>query len=86
MGMFNWVTVPESVVCANCSAPLHDWQTKDCIQELYCETIPFSDTNEFYSNCEKCQTWNEYRRKRGIVTLEDFERIRPPSDGGSEHG
>ena len=57
MGMFDYVAY--EAPCKKCGAPLTNWQSKDgdCVMER----ISFRDVRHFYTSCNTCGTWNEYR-------------------------
>ena len=67
MGMFDWVDVggPDPIPCPECGEPLEGWQTKDTACELL--TVPWNDTDFFYTSCDKCSTWVQYTRDEEVV-------------------
>ena len=61
MGMFDYVDVGEAVPCPFCDAPItHDWQSKS--RQCLMNTIPWQDTDSFYTHCQKCNAWVHYVR------------------------
>lgn len=64
MGMFDWVDVGQELPCIKCKTPIPEsgWQSKDSYCQL--DKLTSSHVNCFYTMCDNCGTWNEYRRKR----------------------
>jgi len=60
MGMFDWVNV--EVPCPKCGEKLASFQTKDSACEL--GIVDPTRVSNFYSNCEHCGEWVEFRRKQ----------------------
>ncbi len=58
--MFNWIKNVAS--CVKCGNILTEWQSKDMRkdEDLACDYYLPADVNNFYENCDKCDTWNEY--------------------------
>ena len=62
MGMFDYVTVPQEFrACPKCGAALEEFQSKD--GECLLSTLDYRLVGNFYTSCESCQAWVEYRRK-----------------------
>lgn len=59
MGMFDYINF--TCACPNCGEPVKGFQSKDAGCEM--ETIPYWEVDNFYTNCDKCDTWIEYYRK-----------------------
>lgn len=72
VGMFDYVTVEPQQYCRNCGAELNGWQSKDGNCTL--DTIHFSFVNSFYTDCNVCHEWHEYRRKRA-ASIEEYELL-----------
>lgn len=64
MGMFDWVNVGRELPCIECKTPIpaRSWQTKELYRRL--DEVPVQDVSHFYTMCDNCQAWNEYRRKK----------------------
>ena len=82
MGMFDYVKY--SAKCFNCGAELDRekygssvWQTKsakdgeDLMRELQIEDV----AENFYSNCDNCDAWNEYDVSSGVPRLKKQEEL-----------
>jgi len=63
MGMYDEVRYSDN--CKNCGAELTDFQTKDH-KNLLNQVEP-SQVDNFYTNCDKCDTWHEYTVTRECV-------------------
>lgn len=63
MGMFDWVQHP-SEPCWNCAKPVSDWQSKDADCTL--DTVEPSAVRRFYSSCDACGAWNQYKVIPGV--------------------
>lgn len=77
MGMFNNVNVPISKYkCWKCgSSDLNSWQTKDDSKvDLTLVSVDYMEVDHFYTSCEHCQAWNEYKREP--LTWTNFELIK----------
>lgn len=72
MGMFDYVD--HEAPCFKCGEMLDDWQSKsgDCSLD----TLSTDEVDNFYTSCDKCKTWNEYKAipQRG----RKFKRIDHP--------
>lgn len=81
MGYFDYVNVKE-IKCRKCGAELSDWQSKDADCRL--ETVELREVDNFYTDCRKCGTWNEYNRDRSSMPndLKDFNLDMPDPDEG----
>jgi hypothetical protein len=71
MGMFDYVDI--AIKCPKCGNFVKNFQTKDkscCMNHL-----KYWEVDNFYCNCDKCNTWIEFHRKREIpkVPLSDFD-------------
>ena len=80
MGMFDQVEVPDDVVCPNCGAELTDWQSKDGPCEL--KLLQFWEVDNFYTSCDTCNTWVEYKRKdkRRPLPFSAYHRVSEEMD------
>lgn len=56
MGMFDYVKFKAK--CRKCGKVLTSWQTKDGPQMM--TTLEAKEVRSFYTDCPKCETWNEY--------------------------
>ena len=69
MGMFDYVNYPPQP-CWRCGRPVGgptQWQSKsraDC----YINTLEPSMVSEFYSACDSCGAWNQYRVEQSHIT------------------
>lgn len=73
MGMFDYVDF--ETTCPNCGKPLTGFQSKDLSCVL--ETVKPENVNFFYTSCDNCDTWVEFRRKHGSyrsLCEEDLEK------------
>ena len=57
--MFDYVKY--SAPCKKCGEILDEWQSKD--GDCWMVTVEPKDVREFYADCHKCGTWNEYEVK-----------------------
>lgn len=74
MGLFDWVEIPEVILCSECDKPLSGFQTKD--GDPYCAHVDFCSVDRFYVPCKWCGTWHEWNLKpefRQKLTLQDYE-------------
>ena len=55
--MFDNIKTPK-IKCFQCGTGINDWQSKD--GECRMTTLNFKAVDNFYTNCPKCRTWNEY--------------------------
>lgn len=76
MGMFDYVKYDGK--CGKCGSSIKMWQSKDA--ECLLEYLEPKDVNHFYSNCDKCDTWNEmevvklvFEVKRSLPKI-DYEK------------
>lgn len=71
MGMFDYVAV--AIDCPECGAALTGFQTKDgnCFLEL---VHPNSVLN-FYTACDECGTWVEFRKPPPVPTSPPLEPL-----------
>ena len=71
MGMFDYVKF--EMKCPKCGANVDDFQSKDgpcCLL-----TLEYWEVDRFYSSCDACHAWLEYRRKRGQSPISDYELL-----------
>lgn len=81
MSMFDWVDYEET---CSCGEVIEGFQSKDG----ECQMVTYKPWNvrSFYSNCDKCDKWVEYRFKGKKVGKADEEFLelsacfKPPSD------
>ena len=73
MGMFDYVDVGQDIPCPACGAVLGGWQSKD--GPCHLGHIPLSDVDNFYTHCNACGQWVEYRRRPKLNDLRDFELV-----------
>lgn len=73
--MFDYVKYKAN--CRKCGEPLDNFQSKD--GECLLETIEPKDVKRFYTDCDKCGTWNEFE-----VTPKNGVDIRVLKDGKLE--
>jgi len=61
MGLYDHLRF--KIACPTCGEPMEDFQSKDgaCCME----TLEITDVDNFYSSCDKCRTWVDYKRKEG---------------------
>ena len=71
MGIFDYVNF--EMDCPQCGEPLKDFQTKD--GNCYLNRVEFWEVDHFYDNCESCDTWVEFNRKKPMAPqpIEDYE-------------
>ena len=75
MGMFDYVNYKAD--CRKCGKPLNDFQSKSAHDgEDLMRTLEPKDVSNFYTNCEKCNTWNDFKvipqSMEVVHTDEDF--------------
>jgi hypothetical protein len=75
MGMYDYIKF--KMLCPSCFKPLEDFQSKDGACCL--ETLEITEVDNFYTSCDHCRAWIEYRRKEGKKdsgqTLLDAKKI-----------
>jgi hypothetical protein len=78
MGMFDYVNYKTN--CPTCQKEIDGFQTKDTGCDM--ETVEFWETDIFYSSCDYCNTWVEFRRKaaKPRVPIEDYQMYIIPSN------
>lgn len=61
MGMFDYVKYKAD--CIKCGKPLKDdFQSKSALdEESLLRTLEPKDVERFYTNCEHCGTWNNFK-------------------------
>jgi hypothetical protein len=59
MGMFDWVEYDD--ICPECGAKLEGFQSKTGPCELL--SLQPKDVRNFYTSCDTCDAWVEYRVK-----------------------
>ena len=70
MGMFDYVKTPD-ISCPRCGALVTGFQSKDLGCDLV--EVDFTEVQEFYSSCKKCDLWMLFKRKLPPATsLDDF--------------
>ncbi len=57
MGMYDYVEYEAK--CKKCGEPLEGFQSKDA--ECLLETVLPKDVKDFYTTCEACGQWNEFK-------------------------
>lgn len=57
MGMFDYVKYEAN--CRKCGELLKEFQSKD--GDCMMETLEPKDVQRFYTNCDACDTWNEFK-------------------------
>ena len=68
MGMFDWVNYPEKP-CWKCRTLVSGWQSKDA--ECNLNTIEPAKVQRFYTSCDSCGAWNEYKVIAKEVQVEE---------------
>lgn len=58
MGIFDYVNA--KIPCFKCGEMLAGWQTKD--GNVWMNRVDPDTVSNFYDQCHKCKTWNEYTR------------------------
>lgn len=66
MGMFDWVEF--EAPCPKCGERVTGFQTKDRDNVLDC--IPPVGLESFYTSCDRCDMWIEYRWNEGRAEAE----------------
>jgi len=60
MGMFDYVKYKAN--CRKCGEPLSDFQSTSALDgEDLMRMLKPKDVGNFYTNCDKCDTWNEFK-------------------------
>lgn len=59
MGMYDLVRY--ETTCYKCGMKLQDFQSQDGPRLLH--TLEPIDVHRFYTNCESCDTWNEFETR-----------------------
>jgi len=75
MGLFDYVSWEED--CPNCGQKLDGFQTKDLPDwERNCRKLSLSEVSNFYTICENCKAWVEYRLQPDGTKgrIEDYEK------------
>jgi len=60
--------------CPNCKTKVDDFQSKDGACML--SELNFWEVDNFYTSCNKCETWIEYnlgRRPNRKITIKDYK-------------
>ena len=70
MGMFDDVNAPD-LPCRECGELVSGWQSKDAWCTL--DKIELKYIDNFYAECSKCGTWNDYYRKEKSNNVNDFK-------------
>lgn len=74
MGVYNYVKFKAR--CRKCGCEINSWQTKDNNKYDLCFfNVPHDEVGEFYTICENCDTWNEYRWVDGKLILIDCDEV-----------
>lgn len=86
MGMFDYVSFKDN--CKRCGAELKDFQTKDT--ECLLETVHPSETRRFYTSCDKCDLWHEFKivvkDYQVVCTTRDFDQERKEEEEIKNNG
>ena len=70
MGMFDWINF--EMYCPICGNKVIGFQSKSANCNL--EYLDFWQVDNFYSSCEQCGTWIEFRLKKDRkFTIDDYE-------------
>lgn len=69
MGMFDYINFVYE--CPTCGNLIQDFQTKDGLCSL--NIIDFYDADNFYSSCDICHTWIEFKLKRNKIPIEAYD-------------
>lgn len=70
MGMFDYVKYEAD--CFSCGEPLKDFQSKD--HKCLLKTVSPKKVKRFYTSCDNCKAWNEFKVKTKIK-IKSIERI-----------
>ena len=70
MGMFDFVEYKAD--CSKCGVALPEFQSKD--GECLMETLQPKDVRTFYTSCDKCGTWNQFKVVATDITIERVAR------------
>ena len=73
MGMFDYVKYEAK--CFNCGADLSNFQTKDTECRLDLVEPEYCTYEGFYTNCDACNTWNEFITENGKIRLKQKNEI-----------
>lgn len=73
MGMFDYVKLPIIMTCPTCCNIVEGFQSKD--GDCILAEISYTECSNFYTHCDNCKRWIEYKRKpaNSINPLDDFE-------------
>jgi len=75
MGIFDYVVGVPEIKCRKCGQLLTDWQTKHEFSQL--RKIHWSRVERFYTCCDNCKEWHEFRRGDEF-SLSDTEDVTAP--------
>ena len=73
MGMFDYIRASFKCKNPDCLEQLSDFQSKDGPCEFL--TLDYWEVDNFYQNCPKCDTWNNYtlkQNKREYRPIDDY--------------
>ena len=69
MGMYDYVSVPPELnECPSCGCLLNGWQSKD--GDCTLSTISYATVNCFYTSCDACSAWVEYKRREPVPGID----------------
>jgi hypothetical protein len=83
MGSYDEVNF--SIECPACKKEVNGFQTKDL--RGFFETVEYWECDNFYSACDWCATWIEFKRKmpKPKVPIDHYEMTSEPSDHPEEN-